>query len=296
MGGITRTFLQNMIRHVDHAGRFWFGSPQPVAGEVLEASDWQPDELDVYCCRCGSSVGPGEWSRRGCAGCRNRSERRIADGIVRLGPYVDELREWVLATKYRQWHEMGDAFGRMLGRQVQRSSLVDVKRAIVVPMPMPWQRRMYRGIDHARVIAGAVAQDIGGTLVPMLRRSNGPTQASLEPGQRRTNAKRGISVKRRLGGWPLGELEVDVVLVDDVSTTGSSLRAAVQLLRELRPITIVAAVVAVSDESARQARRRDEGDVGAGADGHVDDAAVNGRTSGAEMSDQTEESSCERKK
>lgn len=256
MGGTTRTILRNVARYVDQIGRFWFGSSRPVAAEVIEASAWRVDDLEEYCCRCGSSIGLGEWSRDGCSGCRRRSERRFADGVVRLGPYVDDLREWVLASKYQQWHEMAELLGKMLGGQVRRSGIVDAKRAIVVPMPMPWQRRMYRGIDHARVIAGAVARDIGGPLVPMLSRANGPTQASLEPGQRRANAGRGMNVKWRFGGWPLREMEIDVVLVDDISTTGSSLRAAAQLLRELKPVTLVAAVVAVSDEAARRARRQ----------------------------------------
>lgn len=264
MGGISPTFLQSVIRQVDLAGRFWFGQPREVAEDVLESSDWQADAQDAYCWRCGGSVGPGEWTRRGCTGCRDRPERRIADGVVRLGPYSGELRDWIVTTKYQNWHEMGSALGRRLGSQVRRSGMVDAKRAIVVPMPMPWQRRMFRGIDHAGVMAAAVAKDMRATLVPMLRRTNGPTQTSLEPAQRRTNAKRGISLRRRLGGWPLEELEVEVVLVDDVSTTGSSLRAAVRLLRELKPLKVVSAVVAVSDERARKARQQMVESIGAG--------------------------------
>jgi len=244
-----------MVRQLDDAGRFWLGNSRKVATEVLDSTDWQPDGLEDWCWRCGGSVGPGEWSRQGCASCKSRSDRRIGNGIIRLGPYAGELGTWIKQTKYQQWHEMGDALGRLLGRQILRAGLVDPTRTVVVPMPMPWQRRIYRGIDHAHVFAGAAAREMGSVLMPILRRSNGPTQSSLEPGQRQANAKQGLSIRRRLGGWPLSELEAEVVLVDDVSTTGASLRAAIQILRELKPAAVIAAVLAVSDEAARRARR-----------------------------------------
>jgi predicted phosphoribosyltransferase len=59
-------------------------------------------------------------------------------------------------------------------------------------------------------------------------------------------------VRRRLGGWNL--LDVDLVLVDDIRTTGASLKAAVRLLRSLKPRSVVCAVLAVSDAQARRAR------------------------------------------
>jgi len=251
--------LGRMVHLADCAARFWLGHPRPGAQEVLARSDWCPDKTDQWCWRCGGSVGPGESAANsGCARCRNRPARRIGDGVVRVGPHVGELREWILATKYQQWHEMGVELGRLLGSQVRRSGLVDRHRAIIVPMPMPWQRRAYRGIDHARVIASAVARDMGATVVPILKRANGLTQTSLEPGQRRANAGRGLSIRWRWGGWPLDRYAAEIVLVDDVTTTGSSLRAAVKLLRELRPVSVITAVVAVSDEQARRARQSGE--------------------------------------
>ena len=45
---------------------------------------------------------------------------------------------------------MGEALGRLLGTAVAERDVVDMDRIVIVPMPMPWQRRFYRGIDHAR--------------------------------------------------------------------------------------------------------------------------------------------------
>ena len=44
----------------------------------------------------------------------------------------------------------------------------------------------------------------------------------------------------------------EVVLVDDVRTTGSTIRTAARLLRRLGPARIVAAVIAVADDRDRR--------------------------------------------
>jgi RNA polymerase sigma-70 factor (ECF subfamily) len=50
---------------------------------------------------------------------------------------------------------------------------------------------------------------------------------------------------------------VDLVLVDDIRTTGASLKAAVRLLRSLEPRTVVCAVVASSAMLSEQAFSED---------------------------------------
>jgi predicted amidophosphoribosyltransferase len=119
-------------------------------------------------------------------------------------------------------------------------------------MPMPWLRRFYRGIDHASAITHGVARVLDAPVVKVLSRANGPTQVSLTPSERQRAGARRMFIRRRFGGWSLRD--VDLVLVDDIRTTGASLKAAVRLLRSLEPRTVVCAVVAVSDAKARRAR------------------------------------------
>ncbi len=233
---------------VERAWLGWSFAPPP---RVLAETAWRPDEPAAFCPRCGSSVGYGEPTTRGCGSCRSRSVS--TDCVVRLGAYTGPLREWVRAIKYRGWAEMADALGHRLGAAVARclraESGLDPGRAVVVPMPMPWQRRLYRGVDHAALIAAAAASELGVPRMPLLVMSNGPPQVSLTAGRRPSRGAR-LRLSRRAARLVLDGLPV--VLVDDVRTTGASLNAAARLVRRLGPGRVVAGVLAVTDDPARR--------------------------------------------
>jgi ComF family protein len=240
---------------MDDFTEHWIGWTFPPVERAISDSKWMADQPSDYCQRCGDSVGEGEATHEGCATCRKGAELAggIADGVIRLGPYIDPVRGWVKAIKYHRWDDMGYALGRMLGEQVQSSGIVSSERVVVVPTPMPWQRRMYRGIDHTDLIAHALASEIDAPVARMLKRTNHAPQVSLTPSERKRAGSRGMRLARRFGGWSVRGLHI--VLVDDVRTTGSTLKSAARLLKRLRPERIVCAVIGVSDNKARQLRR-----------------------------------------
>jgi ComF family protein len=243
---------------LDDLTEHWIGWTFPPVERAMAEANWSPDAADDYCQRCGDSVGVGEATAEGCATCRAGAELEggIADGVIRLGPYIEPLRGWVQAIKYQRWNEMGESLGRLLGERIRVCACVDLQEAIVVPLPMPWQRRIYRGVDHAAMIAHALAREIEAPVVSMLARANMPPQVSLTPSERKRAGSRGMRIHRRWWGGSGGSVEgAHIVLVDDVRTTGSTLKAATRLLRRLKPARIVCAVVGVSDSAARRARK-----------------------------------------
>ena len=95
----------------------------------------------------------------------------------------------------------------------------------VVPVPLHWRRRRARGYDQAALLARPVSNALG---VPALLRGlrrvrNTPSQVDLPHAQRQRNLV-GAFAPWRLRG--VGR----VLLVDDVRTTGATLRSASEAL------------------------------------------------------------------
>lgn len=258
MPRILSVIRERVVASIDDVSEQWIGWTFPPVERAFDDARFVPDAAEDYCQRCGDSVGTGEATEDGCGTCRKGAELGggIADGVVRVGAYIEPLRGWLQAIKYRSWIEMGEALGAILGEHVRASGLIDLERAIVVPMPMPWQRRVYRGIDHAALIAKAVARAIDAPTERMLTRQMHPPQVSLTPSERKRVGSRGMHIRRRIGWGGLKSFQgAHIVLVDDVRTTGSTLKSATRLLRRLKPERIVCAVVGVSDSTARRMRR-----------------------------------------
>jgi ComF family protein len=115
------------------------------------------------------------------------------------------------------------------------------RRALVCPVPMPWQRRLRRGYNQSALIGDAFSARCDWPVVPLLRRARyTPPQSALIASHRTRNVRRSFEVSRvDLSGW-------DVWLVDDVKTTGATLSACARLLKRAGADRVNVAVAAVA--------------------------------------------------
>lgn len=191
-----------------------------------EGCGWQPDAPAAYCGRCGLSVGPGQAGPEGCGKCRGVA--LAWDRMVRLGVYAPPLRTWVHEMKYTRWRRLGEDLGQLLGRAVA-AQWIGGAEPVVVPVPDAWLRRIARGIDHAAVIARGVSRETGWPVRQFLMRRLGPSQVSVTPSERGANVGKMFAIRMDISkDW----LTRPIVLVDDVCTTGATLRTCSRLLRK----------------------------------------------------------------
>jgi predicted amidophosphoribosyltransferase len=109
--------------------------------------------------------------------------------------------------------------------------------AALVPVPTHPLRRRARGFDHADRLAAAIATRTGLPVAPCLTRGGAPTrQAGSSRAARRAPGR--IEVRVR------GDPPFDVVLVDDVHTTGATLEACASALRRAGAYTVCAVAYA----------------------------------------------------
>ncbi len=187
---------------------------------------WAADPQDAYCQRCGGSVGPHEADGEGCGACRRK--RLPWERALRLGPYTGQIRAAVLDLKFRNWRQTGAELGRVLGEylgECLERAQISATEAAIVPVPAHWTRRVRFGVDHTLTLGRAASRASGVPLRRVLARRAGPSQLQVPFSQRMSNVSGVFRVRR---GRDLPRL---VVVLDDVRTTGATLRSACRAIR-----------------------------------------------------------------
>lgn len=233
--------LHQGVRLLIELERLLLGYERLPASSLVESGDWSADARDHYCSRCGRTVRPV----RGvcCDGVGSPHHGHV----VRLGAYVEPLAGWIRMVKYDDWRDMGRRLGHELGGVLLSDRVLRKRRPdLVVPVPMPLSRRFGTGIDHARVIAKAVSLRTGWPLRQPLRQIRGPRQSTASASGRRTRVD---PFRRARWASPDAVNGLDVLLVDDVMTTGRTIRSVSRLLRKLGARSVTVAVLAVSESS-----------------------------------------------
>jgi predicted amidophosphoribosyltransferase len=137
-------------------------------------------------------------------------------------PFAHEgpARELVAALKFRGLLAAAD----LLAAPLASGGTALWDSATIVPVPADPRRRRRRGFDHAALIAEALARRTGRPLVACLRRPPAPRQLGAGRGARQARVAAIAPVAS-------GAVPQTVVLVDDVHTTGATLRACAAALR-----------------------------------------------------------------
>ena len=190
------------------------------------------------CPKCAAPVGPYSETLEKCNHCR--SDRFQFNSIIRLGVYQDDLRSACLLAKQKFGHSLMGALGELLWQQEQRA-FSETPVDVVVPIPMHWIKRI-SGRHHAtnslgHVLARSLQVDLGSHILSKVRRT--PSQSSLSPSKRRKNLRKVFRVNR------FSELSgANILLVDDVLTTGTTANEAAKMLLQAGAKRVTVAVIA----------------------------------------------------
>jgi len=176
------------------------------------------------------------------------------DGLVWGADYDGEFRRLIRIYKFERFDPLGKPLGRAAAGRL-RGGRLDPRRAlVVVPVPLHWTRRFSRGFNPAALLADGLAGALGLPVMrkALRRRRRGRRQVGLGRRERR-RALAGVFVAPRRGARPLRGR--DVLLVDDVVTTGATLEACAEALRKAGARSVIGFALARTPRLGADARR-----------------------------------------
>ncbi len=219
---------------------FAFPPRCPACGDEVVGAPGQDDALCPSCwsrlempghpsCRlCQHPLAPeGNLDDGLCVACREAAP--VHDGMSAATIYGDASRDVVLALKHAGRFALAGPMGRLMAMRLEASGAVLPPDPLVVPVPLHRTRLWSRGYNQSVLLARGLAKARGWSVAPdALRRV------------RRTRALGGLDRSERLE-MLAGAIVVphalsvagrDIVLVDDVVTSGATTDACVRALKD----------------------------------------------------------------
>ena len=166
---------------------------------------------------------------------RNSARPNAGSKIIVAFGYSKIVRQMILSMKYRNMRSSVAVLGTALAeRIIQETTISDQKIDLISWAPTTARRKLERGHDHAEILARFVAKELQVQCRGVLRRLTDQPQTG------RTRQQR--LVGPRFVSRPLNNK--CVVVIDDVVTTGTTLKRASQALYEGGAELVICAAVA----------------------------------------------------
>ena len=197
----------------------------------------------LLCGCCGASLGmESERFATGsvaapellCSGCRLAPP--AFSHAMAFGVYQDELRRMVHLLKYEGARTLAPILGRHLAEAMARLEALTPQGALVVAVPLYPAKQRTRGYNQAAVLADAAMcllrlshphWNLQPAHETLRRVRDTESQFALTPIGRRRNLRGAFTVPnpRRIAGR-------EIILVDDIFTTGATARECARILRQ----------------------------------------------------------------
>jgi len=147
--------------------------------------------------------------------------------VFNFGPLIQNL---IHALKYQGYKSLGIALGKSAGIQVRPMIPTDSDTALI-PIPLHPIKLRERGYNQSDYIADGFARSLQLPVRKGIlgRIKNTVTQTQLTAEERRQNMQDAFAVKKHAD---LTNVK-NVILIDDVLTTGSTMNAAAEVLKKV---------------------------------------------------------------
>ena len=194
-------------------------------------ADGLPRLTGRRCPTCANLLGP----RGACARCAALPAQPL-DSLRATFVFEDGARRLVHRLKYERLSALAGPMGALMAPVLSSPAGVD----LIVPVPLHARRQRDRGFNQAELLAREISRCRGVEMNPHALARVRPTQPQVRTAghdERASNVAGAFACRSPVAGR-------HVVLVDDVATTGATLRACAEPLRRAGASTVHALVFA----------------------------------------------------
>jgi competence protein ComFC len=164
--------------------------------------------------------------------------------LAAAGDYNDEiLRNLIHCFKYRSFENLAPVLGEIILAYLDKIPFngENLPDWLVIPVPLHSCRERQRGFNQAKLLAETVAKKFGLELIDALKKiKNSEPQAKIKDmGLRAKNMENCFGMKN-----PASVAGKNIILVDDVFTSGATAGEAVKILKKNNAKKIIVLVLA----------------------------------------------------
>lgn len=177
--------------------------------------------VSQVCLACGKLSADGVYHKK--------CKKNIALKAIIASAYFEEgpIREMIHNFKYNGVIELGAMLSELIVDALTRCYPIKDDNMIIAFVPLHWRRQAQRGYNQAEILARAVGAKLNIAVADLLIKNRSTKrQAQLTGKNRRKNLsgvfilKPGIDIKKK-----------KIIIVDDITTTGSTLNECARVLK-----------------------------------------------------------------
>lgn len=182
-----------------------------------------PYAREPLCKRCGKPL--DSWEREYCAECGERDRSFVCGRAAFI--YEKEMRRSIHRMKFQNRREYLDFYAEEMVK-AGKASIGRWQPRVLIPVPMHRKKARARGFDQSRLLAEKISRLTG---IPVDSRNVARVRATrpqkdLDARERRENLRGAFRVREG------AQIPEPVLLIDDIYTTGTTLEAVSEALRE----------------------------------------------------------------
>ena len=172
------------------------------------------------------------------------------------------VKQAIHRYKYDFVKELANPLGQLMVKKLNQEN---IKNSILIPIPLHPKRLRWRGFNQAELLAQVISKELNIPVINnlLIRTKHTQPQAKIENAQqRKENIKQAFGLNpQEVWHNQVGTFETKVpldrpdlylnnlsnktlILIDDISTTGATLKECAKILKSLKPKEIFGLVIA----------------------------------------------------